>query len=74
MHFRNMFKSLKPLNVNPSIGSTILKYHTVRSTVLPGGSVVKKRKKNHLQCRRCRFYPCLESGITLSKENGHPLQ
>lgn len=46
MHFRNMFKSLKPLNVNPSIGSTILKYHTVRSTVLPGGSVVKKEKKS----------------------------
>ena len=46
MHFGNTFKSLKPLSVNQSIGSTILKYHTVRSTVLPGGSVLKKKKKS----------------------------
>lgn len=45
MHFGNMFKSLKPLSVNQSTGSTILKYHTIRSTVLPGGSVVRKKKK-----------------------------
>ena len=75
MHFGNTFKSLKPLSVNQSIGSTILKYHTNRPTVQPGGSVVKlKKKKNQLQCRRHSFYPCLESGITLCKENGHPLQ
>ena len=43
MHLGNMFQSLKPLSVNQSTGFTTLKYHTVRSTDLPGSSAVKKQ-------------------------------
>ena len=72
MHFGNMFKSLKPRSVNQSTGSTTVKYHKIR----PLTCLVVRwlKKKIHLQCRRCRFYPCLELGITLGEGNGHPLQ
>ena len=45
MHFGNRFKSLKPLSVNQSNGSTILKYHTNRPKDLAWWLSGKKKKK-----------------------------
>ena len=56
-----------------STGSTTVKYHTGRPLACLVAWWLKK-KKNQLQCRRRRFYPCLESGITLGEGNGHPPQ